>query len=64
MKKPKFEKKPNGKGWVMHISAADLKLSRDEFHFHHQLTTRMQIIESKKHKKARYKKDYRRDDWE
>lgn len=61
--KPEIIEKPNGKGWIIHIPP-QTTAGRNEFHFQHQLRTRMQIVESKKHKKPRYKKDYRRDDYE
>lgn len=31
----------------------------NKMHFEHQLKTRVQIVESKKHKKPKYKKDLR-----
>ena len=61
--KPKITEKPNGKGWTIHIPPQTTP-TRNEFHFQHQLKTRMQIVESKKYKKPRYKKDYTQDDYD
>ena len=37
---------------------------RNEFHFDVQRKYRMQIVQSKKHKKEKHKKDYIRDNYE
>jgi len=37
---------------------------RNTFHFDVQRNTRMQVVQSKKHKKEKHKKDFLRDDYE
>lgn len=37
---------------------------RNTFHFDVQRTTRMQVVQSKKHKKEKHKKDYLRDNFD
>jgi len=59
-KKSKLIKK--GKTYNLVIGTDDTRKTRDISHFQHQLTTRMQVVESKKYKKPRYKKDYTRDE--
>ena len=45
------------------IKPEEIKV-RNEFHFDIQRKYRMQIVQSKKHKKPKYKKDYLKDNEE
>ena len=42
---------------VLHMFLKVLQPQENKMHFEHQLKTRVQIVESKKYKKPKYKKD-------
>lgn len=56
----KWTQKGNGNFTII-ISQDDLN-HRNKMHFEHQLHTHTQIIELKKYKKEKHKKDYRREE--
>ena len=61
MKKRKnYKLKKTSNGYTITVDTP-LIVSRDTHHFQHQLNTRMQVVEDKRKKKDRYKKDYSKD---
>lgn len=59
MKKSKVSKSKSGR-IVIHVDGESPKL-RNEVHYRHIMTTHAHVIESKKHKREKHKKDYSRD---
>ena len=57
MKKSKVSKRKSGR-IVIHVDESEAPKIRNEVHFHHIMTTHAHVIESKKHKKEKHKKDY------
>ena len=53
-------KKSKKKKLTIKINPNEITI-RNTFHFDVQRTTRMQVVQSKKHKKEKHKKDYLRD---
>jgi len=58
----KIEKTQSGK-IVVHLNVSDVKM-RNEVHLHHIMTTHAHVIESKKHKGEKHRKDYRRENYD
>ena len=58
--KKNYRLKKTNNGYTISVETKPI-VSRDEFHFQHQLNTRMQVVEDKRKKKPRYKIDYTKD---